>query len=272
MRNLHSKFIVGDRTLFIQGTGFNNKRKAISTVLGLILFVSVLTSAVVPMFMTMNQADTLYDQTLQEWETLDEEKIRENEVVFYAYPSSVGANELEIELDNQCEMEVTTTRIWVNTTYYNVSVSVPAMSKEVIGTVPTNVKPGLNSSYRVHLTTTRGNTFESSSGIVFWDGSDWYAQQLGIFVQISGGGFLGFGAYRVTVSNVTNTNVDYNVVRETNFASGTASLFFDVTAAGAGKYKVVVEKRNWWTWSYMDEKKVTIEWPSGPAIEWVYFE
>jgi hypothetical protein len=49
-------------------------------------------------------------------------------------------------------------------------------------------------------------------------------------------------------------------------------LFFDVTVAGAGKYKVVVEKRSWWTWKYIDEKKVTIEWPSGPAIEWIYFE
>ena len=138
-------------------------------------------------------------------------------------------------------------------------------------TIPRAIQGGTNSSYAVKVTTLRGNTYASGSGRIIYDGSDWVAEMLGIFVQIAGSGFLGFGSYRVTVTNVTNTNVDYWEQQETAFASGTACLLFEVTEAGAGTYNVYVEKRQFFSWQYKDDKDVDLEWPSGPSIEWVYF-
>jgi hypothetical protein len=90
-------------------------------------------------------------------------------------------------------------------------------------------------------------------------------------VQLSGGGgFLGFGSYRVQVTNTTATLIDYDETQETSFSSGDATLVFDITDAGAGTYKFDVWKKSWWSWNYIGEWTEEMEWPSGPPIEWVY--
>jgi len=38
------------------------RRKAISTILGTLIFISILFTAVIPMFLTMNQADVMLEQ------------------------------------------------------------------------------------------------------------------------------------------------------------------------------------------------------------------
>ncbi|MFC1802519.1 hypothetical protein ACFL0D_00970 [Thermoproteota archaeon] len=249
----------------------STKKKGISTILGMIMFVAVITSAYVPMLLNMRQADTLYDQKLHEWETFDDEKDRETVMKFYSYPDA-DDDELIIEIENNSPLTIYPQRVWVNDTYYNVSTSIPPMSTVNVMKVPIQVDLGANSSFTVMLTTNRGNTYEATGGSVEWDGSEWYVQQLAFMVQISGSGFLGFGSYRVKVTNVTDTLVAYDMTLETSFSSGDATLFFDVTEAGAGKYKFELWKRSWFSWSYQGFQKHEMKWPSGPAIEWVYFD
>jgi len=192
------------------------------------MFIGVITSAYVPMLLNMKQADNLYDQTLHEWDIYDDEKDRETVLKFYAYPSP-DDDELIIEIENTSPLVVYPDRIWVNGTYYNISVSIPPMSTEQVVTVPINVDSGVNSSFNVFMTSHRGNTYEATGGAVKWDGSDWYVQQLLMIVQISGSGFLGFGSYRVRVSSVSGTLIDYDETIETSFSSGDATIFFDIT-------------------------------------------
>jgi hypothetical protein len=178
-----------------------------------------------------------------------------------------------LEASSECGVPIEVVRVWINDTYQNVSTVITAMKTEILGPYNVSLTPGINSSYKLHVTTARGNVFHSSSGPIIYDGSDWVSEFLGIFVQIYGSGFLGFGQYRVTVQNITNTNVPYWNQQETSFTSSTASLIFDVTEAGSGTFNVYVEKKSWlFGYSYKDDKDVVLEWPSGPPIEWVYFE
>lgn len=249
-------------------------KRGVSTILGTIIFIGILFTSVIPMLLVMHQADNIYEQKNLEIRRRDEEHDREN-INVYAYPAGPGSSDLEIKIENDCELRVRLVRVWVNNTYTSRDDIIQSMKTEVIGPIPVPVQEEQNSSFVVHVTTERGNTFASGSGIIIYDGSDWVAETLGIFVQISSSGWFGFGSYRVTVTNVTNTNVWYDESQETNWGSGTLSYFFDVSEAGAGTYNVYVEKKVFWWgggWQYKDDKNVDVEWPTGPAIVWIYFE
>ena len=257
--------------MYIRITRLTHHHRGVATILGMILFVAVVTSAFVPMILNMRQADSIYDQKVHEWKTLDDEKDRETVMLFYCYPDS-DDDELIIEVENNSPLTVYPQRIWVNNTIHNVTGSILPMNTLVLTKVGISVQENVNSSFNILLTTSRGNTFEAYGGSIEWDGSDWYVQQLGFMVHITGSGFLGFGSYKVRVTNVTNTMVPYDLTQETSFSSGDASLFFDVTEAGAGKYKFELWKKSWFSWSYKGYLQKEMKWPSGPAIEWVYFE
>lgn len=53
-------------------------RKGISTILGVIIFVGLLFSSVIPMYLVMREADAIYDKEIFELGRLDDERAREN--------------------------------------------------------------------------------------------------------------------------------------------------------------------------------------------------
>ncbi len=57
-------------------------RKGTASILGTLIFVSIIFSAFIPMMLVMRQADTLYDMNKHEMEILGAERTREN-IVFY---------------------------------------------------------------------------------------------------------------------------------------------------------------------------------------------
>ena len=250
----------------------HKNRKATSTILGTMIFIGIMFTAIIPMMLVMKQADTYYEKEVLEVKRLDEERGLESLLV-YSYPEAPGSSKLELEVENESPVQISLVRVWINDTYQNLTTVIGTMETKIIGPFNVSVHEGTNSTFLMSVTTARGNTFPSSSGPIIYDGSDWVSEFLAIFVQISGDGFLGFGQYRVTVENVTATNVPYYEQQETSFASGTTSLIFDVTEAGSGTYNVYVEKKSWFLgYSYKDDKDVELEWPSGPPIVWVYFE
>jgi hypothetical protein len=247
-----------------------------ATILGVILFVSILYSSIVPMFLVMKQADNLYEQKTNEIKRLDLEREKEDLAV-YAYPIA-SEDEIEVNVISQCEVPVMVKRVWVNNTIYEYdNIVVESMAEKIIGQIPVNNAEGLNNSYQVRVTTARGNVFHSLAGAIEWDGSEWVSENLGIYVVIdsSNGGFLGFGQYRARVYNISVTDVEYNETKESNLQSGAATFLFEVTEPGVGTYKVEVYKRRggWWSgywWELFSEQEVEMEWPNGPSIIWVY--
>ena len=243
-------------------------RKGVSTILGTLIFISIMFSAVIPMMLTMKQADILMEQEKLELQRIDDESSREA-LDAYAYPD--GSDKLEVLVESKCEFPIVVTHIWINDTYTEISHLVNPMEEEIIGSYNVSLNPGINSTFKVKITTERGNSYENLAGDVRYDGSDWITETLGIYVVIDseGGGFWGFGRYRCTVTNSTT----YSEQEESSITFGSCSFFFDTSEAGTGTYHVLVEKKSGWfwgSWSTVYEEDVEINWPNGPPIIWVF--
>ena len=77
----------------------SRKRKAVSTILGVLVFIGIMFSAVVPMQLTMQQADIHAQKILNEVDVKDDEYNREHLTV-YAYPTGAGSDQINVRIIN----------------------------------------------------------------------------------------------------------------------------------------------------------------------------
>ncbi len=228
---------------------YHRKRKGVSTILGTLIFIGILFTAVIPMYMVMNQADTKYQQKKLERERFDEERARE-ELYVIVYPTGVAApDNITIAVENMCELTVKIVRIWINDTIHDQESIVKSMSPLMLGSFDVSPPEGINSSYDVRVTTDRGNVFESGSGPMVYDGWDWAVETKLINVLISSSGIV-FKIY------VTGPN-DYDEYAQVWKIGGTAMKTFDITENGNGVYHVTVKRGS----KIIHEEDVTMEWP-----------
>ncbi len=229
-----------------------------TTILGVMIFIGILFSAVVPMFLVMKQADTIYDTKKLEMSSLDEERSREALDV-YAFPMSQYSNTLNITVENNCEVPLNIVRCWVNNTYVSVNTSVPPMSQIYLSSI--QVSRRVNATYDVFVATDRGNIFSSSTGTLRYGSTGWETELLGINVVISYSGII----FRVQISRGGQILYDEQLWK----LLGSVMKSYDVSGSGPGTYHVKIQKSyNGWTTIY--DKDVVISWPSGPSVVWVY--
>ena len=237
---------------------FRKERKGVSTILGTLIFIGILFTSIVPMLLVMNQADTIYEQRKLEVTRSDEERARES-VYVLVYPTGEAApGNLTIEANNRCEMSVKVVRIWINDTIYSDESIISSMSQLELGSFNVSPPEGKNSTYDVRVTTERGNVFEAGSGPLTYNGWEWIVETKLLNVLISSSGIV-FKIY------VTGPN-DYNEYAQVWKIGGTALKTFDITDSGNGDYTVIVKRGS----SVIHEEVVTMEWPNGPSVIWVY--
>ena len=234
------------------------KRKGVSTVLGTLIFIGILFTSVVPMFLVMNQADTIYEQKKLERERLDEERAREELNVFVYPTGEIAPGNLTLTVENRCELTVKIVRIWINDTIHDQESIIKSMSPLELGSFDVSPPAGKNSTYDFRVTTDRGNLFEAGSGPIVYDGWDWEVDTKMINVLISSSGVV-FKIY------VTGPN-DYDEYAQVWKIGGTAFKTFDITDNGNGVYHVTVKRGS----NIIHEEDVTMEWPDGPSVLWVY--
>ena len=242
-------------------TMFRRKRKGMSTILGTLIFVGILFSAVIPLFLTMNDVDVYLEQRKHEVAAFDEEKTRED-VIVYVYPTAGTEDNLTVSVHNACELYVKVTRVWINDTYHTESAQIETMSELEVGSY--DVDPKNQSIFDVKVTTERGNVFECSSGEIAHDGINWEVENLMINILVSSPGIV----FKIYVDRW----VDPDWLLEDRYAQiwkigGSAFKSFDVTTYGAPTiYRVTVKKGS----KIIHEEQVTMEWPEGPSVIWVY--
>jgi archaellum component FlaF (FlaF/FlaG flagellin family) len=232
------------------------KRKGVSTILGTLIFIGILFTAVIPMYVVMNQADTKYTQKRLERERLDEERAREDLYVIVYPTSSEAPDNITIMVENICELTVRIVRIWINDTIHDQESIIKSMSQLTLGSFDVSPPEGKNSSYDVRVTTDRGNVFESGSGPLVYDGWNWEVEQLMINVLISSSGIV-FKIY------ITGPN-DYSEYAQVWKIGGTAFKTFNIEDNGV--YTVTVKRGS----NIIHQEDVTMEWPDGPSVLWVY--
>jgi len=169
-------------------------RKGISTILGVIIFVGLLFSSVLPTYLVMREADTTYDKEVFELRRLDDERAREKLYV-YAYPDSSNVSQLKIRVMNRCDLDIKILRVWINDDYKIQNTIVSAMMDKDLGTFPVVLIDG--TYYLVKLTTERGNVFTSVLGSLYYFNGTWYTSELSICINIQNDQ----GQYKITVDN-----------------------------------------------------------------------
>ncbi len=143
------------------------RRRGISTILGVIIFVGIMFTAVIPMFLVMNQADILHEIRKVEVGRLDEEHAMED-IYFYLKPTVVN-NEpiLTLKISNRGELAVRIKRVWVNETLReDFDCIIPPISDMDLELGNLIVPDPLESViYHVMAVTDKGNIFSPTSGI-----------------------------------------------------------------------------------------------------------
>ena len=75
----------------------SEKGRGVSTILGTLIFIGILFTSVIPMMLVMKQADTIYTKKIHELEIKDDEKVREELIVYREAMKSVRTKLAELE-------------------------------------------------------------------------------------------------------------------------------------------------------------------------------
>lgn len=251
----------GGATMHTIGTSC---RRGTSTIMGTLIFIGILFTAVIPMYLFMRQADTFYEIRKFELGRLDEEKRRED-IRVHVFPTPESPPDqphLTVRVDNRGELLVRVVRVWVNDQSWPVDCAVQGMSQEDLD--PLAVEAGPDDTFAIKVTTDRGNEFASDSGIITYLGNgEWEVGMLVINVLIY---YAPGGVYDIDIWLGEEIG-DPKYSKTIQKSSGTAFTFVDVTENGApNTYHVKITRGS----DIIYNHQVTINWPSGPPVVWVF--
>ena len=248
--------------------GSSSRRRGISSILGTIIFVGIMFTAVIPMFLVMNQADTFYEKAKFEVGWLDEDKRRED-IHVYVFPTPdytppSGLSSLTVRVENRGELLVRVVRVWVNDNPIESDSSVQAMSR--IDMDPFDFLAEPDSSYSIKVTTDRGNEFASDSGTIkYLGGGEWETGMLVINVLIY---YAPGGVYEIEVKQGSESG-DHIIGSPyiLHKSSGSAFTYFDVSYLDSpNTYHIKITRGS----DVIYKKLVDINWPVGPPVVWVF--
>ncbi|MBD3171908.1 hypothetical protein GF326_05495 [Candidatus Bathyarchaeota archaeon] len=229
-------------------------RKGVSSILGVLIFIGILFSAVMPMFLMMRQSDVYYEQAKLEVNRLDEEKLLED-IKVYVSPDE-SETEYDLTLVNKGEVPVTVVRVWENENLRNENEIITAQDTCTIESIPFSHTPDENEVFEIRVTTERGNSFLNENGMLTYGAEGWIVDKF--YINIHAGGLF----LRVKVYNCTTDEVFFD-------KWDTIGVGYQVEVPFAGenyKYDVLIEEKFlWMTDTIYDSEngdpKVWIDWP-----------
>lgn len=244
-------------------TSSHERRRGISTVFGMIIFISILFTAVVPMYINMNQADTVYAQKEAEVKRLDEQRSRENLLV-YSYPTGIDRpHELTVEVFNNGAEEVSIVRIWFNEKYRSLERTLKPFENVILGSFDVNpTDPG---TIDVSCTSDRGNVFVNQGGSLYFRGGFWDIDALlvNVLVSYNQNAIIDYTLYMKSLATgdwipIENAKIQHK--------GGESIKPFDVTAYGSpNTFRCVVTKGS----TIILDGTVEMHWPSGSNVVWI---
>jgi len=237
-----------------------------SSILGTLIFVGILFTAVIPMYLVMNQADIILEQEKHEIACLDEEKERED-MSFYVYPDTSDA--LVVVVQNNSPMGAKVVRVWINDDPKPASTVLGPMEGGVeIG--PYDVALDIGATYHLRITTERGNVYECGSGEIEYSADGWVIETKMINVVVSSSGVV----FKIYLYLWEDPGTGFDWIQkdwgQVWKIGGSAFKPFDITTYGEngnGEYRIVVKRGSN---IIHDEDGLIMEWPDGPSVLWVY--
>jgi hypothetical protein len=168
-----------------------------ATVLGMLIFVGVLFTCVIPLFLYVNEVNSIYDESVMKMRLFDQERGRE-QIDVYAFPlGEPNDNLLNIYVKNRGTEEVQIVRAWVNDEKFDLSFEVGAMLEGTIESLDiTELLPETGTeAFNVKVTTSKGNVFSSLTNTLyytdgFWSGGGGFTIQIVIEAPTGGTRFF----------------------------------------------------------------------------------
>ncbi len=238
------------------------RRRGISTVLGTIIFVGIMFTAVIPMFLVMRQADTIHEMRKYELGILDQERMNE-EVYVYVFPVTEDSTTLTLQVQNRGNLVLNVLQVWINDVPHLFDdFEVQPMSW--LGKDLDYFTAVLDNWYFIKITTDKGNIFSSDSGSLHYDsGGTWDEGMFAINFLISypAAGWFDIEIRQGDAAGPIITDPPFQIHKA---SSGPAFDFFQVSSAIT--YHVKITKNL----ELIYEDDVTIDWPNGPPIKWVF--
>lgn len=236
------------------GILFHKFRRGTSTILGTLIFVGIVFTAVIPMFIVVKQADTLFEQSKYELGILDEERNNEALYVYVYTVDQIGEDPpyLIIKVQNKGELSVKIVRLWINNNPIPLNYDIQPMSeKEEIYTYPASEE---TDSYYVTVTTDRGKSVAFDTPLNWEMGMGWDSDILSINVLITS---LPGNIFKI---EVTGPDPPYQETLTLKYEP----KFFLVNTEGT--YLVTIFRGTKEIYS----EQVIINEPEGPLVGWVF--
>ena len=234
---------------------YRRGRKGTSTILGTLIFVGIMFTAVIPMLLVMRQADTLNEMRKHELEIFDEERESEDLYV-YVFPTIESPDELTLRVENRGNSVVKIVQIWINDSPHPLEnfVVQPMSWKDskldyLIADIDTN--------YFIKVTTERGNIFSEYSGSLYYNTEEeWEDGSFAIFFIIS---YPEVGFYDIDVrqGSEAGSHVEDSPFRMHKSKWETAFDYLSVPAAGTYHVKITQSSH------VIYNDYVTIYWSEG---------
>ena len=237
-------------------------RRGTSTILGTIIFIGIMFTAVIPMMIVVKQADTLYEMRKHELEILDQDMIDE-EIYVYVFPVTEESTTLNLKVHNRGNLVVNVVQVWINDVPHTFDdFEVQPMSwfeknLDYFTAIPDNW-------YFIKIITDRGNIFSSDSGSLHYTSGGTWAEgmfAINFFISYPASGWFDVEIKQGGEAGLILTDPPFQIHKS---SSGPAFDFFDVPSADI--YYVKITKNL----ELIYEDDVTIDWPEGSPIVWVF--
>jgi len=239
-------------------------RSAMSTVLGMLIFIGILFTCVMPFFLYLNEVNSLYDQTVVEMKQFDQDRALEN-IEVYAYPLNQSSSQIRLYIKNQCPLTVRIERVWINDQYFPCNLQISGMGENTTDSV--DIQDMLSQvegvgSFQAKVTTARGNTFSSLTNPLQysndsgWSGGPSFA--INIVIELDSGVYY----FIINVDNSEGTTI-YN---EEIWVVLESSIMRNVDVSGPDTYHVEITQTQGPDKTWSTDVEITLEEPT----KWVY--
>ena len=235
-----------------------------STILGMLIFIGVLFTCVMPFFLYINEVNGIYDRTVMEMKEFDQQRAMEKLAV-YAYPLNESSDEVRVYVKNQSPLTVRIVRIWVNDRYFPFSLEISGMGENT--TDPIDIGDMLSEAeglknFNIKVVTSRGNSFSSlTNPLQYSNESGWGGGQtfaINIVIEVESGIYY----FIIEVSNSNGTTIYY----EELWVMFDTSIMRKVEVSGPDTYHVEITQTQGPDKTWQTDVQITLEEPT----KWVY--
>lgn len=231
----------------------------------MLIFIGVLFTCVIPLFLHVNQVNSVYDQTVVDMKRFDENR-EEERIDVYAYPLSTDSQFLNIYMMNKCPLSVKIVRVWVNNIPFEYSFDIPAMEDRTIESVDISKILPNTEIFNIKVTTFRGKIFPSLSNPLYYRGG-WTGGGLTIQIVVETQTIEKTRFFHIIVTDDCQGNPSYTYETDVVKRPHQSSCLAVATVYLTGTYYVTVKEAGV---IIPPENQLVVVSQNNPS-KWVYF-